>query len=171
MRRDAATRIIATLGPASSTPELIAALTRAGANVFRLNFSHGTHADHQARYDAIRQVEQSTGRMIGVLADLQGPKLRIATFAGDKIMLEKGQAFRLDLDQHMPGDATRVGMPHPEIFAAIQPGQDLLLDDGKIRLHIERCDDARPTPSWSPAARCRTARASTCPRRCCRSLR
>src|SRR3954447_21520642 len=124
MRRDAATRIIATLGPASSTPELIAALSAAGANVFRLNFSHGTHEDHQARYDAIRQVEQSTGRMIGVLADLQGPKLRIATFAGDKIMLEKGQSFRLDLDRDTPGDATRVGMPHPEIFAAIEAGQD-----------------------------------------------
>src|SRR6185295_9435942 len=123
MRRDAATRIIATLGPASSTPELIAALTNAGANVFRLNFSHGTHEDHQARYDAIRQVEQTTGRLIGVLADLQGPKLRIATFAGDKITLKKGQSFRLDLDL-APGDATRVGMPHPEIFAAIAAGQD-----------------------------------------------
>jgi pyruvate kinase len=139
MRRDAATRIIATLGPASSDPAVIAALSEAGANVFRLNFSHGSHEDHQARYEAIRALEQQTGRSIGVLADLQGPKLRIATFADGKVTLQPGQTFRLDLDL-APGDATRVGMPHPEIFAAVEPGQDLLVDDGKIRLHIERCD-------------------------------
>ncbi len=139
MRRDAATRIIATLGPASSSAEVIAALSAAGANVFRLNFSHGNHEDHQARYETIRSLEQQTGRMIGVLADLQGPKLRIATFGDGKVTLAQGQTFRLDLDA-TPGDAARVGMPHPEIFAAIEPGQDLLLDDGKIRLRIERCD-------------------------------
>jgi pyruvate kinase len=139
MRRDAATRIIATLGPSSSTVETIAALSAAGANVFRLNFSHGNHEDHQARYEAIREVEQRTGRMIGVLADLQGPKLRIATFAEGKVTLTAGRPFRLELDT-APGDATRVGMPHPEIFAALAQGQDLLLDDGKIRLHVERCD-------------------------------
>src|SRR5260221_13413368 len=116
MRRDAATRIIATLGPASSSVELIAALSSAGANVFRLNFSHGSHEDHQARYDAIRAVERQTGRWIGVLADLQGPKLRIATFADGKITLAAGAKFRLDLDL-APGDGERVGMPHPEIFA------------------------------------------------------
>ena len=135
MRRDAATRIIATLGPASSSPEMIAALSEAGANVFRLNFSHGNHEDHQARYETIREIEQRNGRSIGILADLQGPKLRVATFADGKVTLERGQGFRLDLDL-APGDATRVGMPHPEIFAAIEPGQELLLDDGKIRLHI-----------------------------------
>ena len=140
MRRDAATRIIATLGPASSDPAVIAALSEAGANVFRLNFSHGSHEDHQARYEAIRALEQQTGRSIGVLADLQGPKLRIATFADGKITLSPGQSFRLDLDL-APGDAARVGMPHPEIFAAIEAGQDLLVDDGKIRLRIERCDE------------------------------
>jgi pyruvate kinase len=139
MRRDAATRIIATLGPSSSSVELIAALSAAGANVFRLNFSHGSHEDHQARYEAIREVEKRTGRMIGVLADMQGPKLRIATFAEGKVMLTAGKPFRLELDT-APGDVTRVGMPHPEIFAALAQGQDLLLDDGKIRLHVERCD-------------------------------
>jgi pyruvate kinase len=139
MRRDAATRIIATLGPASSSAELIAALSSAGANVFRLNFSHGSHEDHQARYDAIRAVERQTGRWIGVLADLQGPKLRIATFAEGKITLEPGRKFRLDLDL-APGDGERVGMPHPEIFAVLTPGQDLLVDDGKIRLRVDRCD-------------------------------
>jgi pyruvate kinase len=139
MRRDAATRIIATLGPASSSPDVIAALSEAGANVFRLNFSHGNHEDHQARYETIRELEQRNGRSIGVLADLQGPKLRIATFADGKITLERGQKFRLDLDL-APGDTTRVGMPHPEIFAAVESGQDLLLDDGKVRLHIERSD-------------------------------
>jgi len=139
MRRDAATRIIATLGPSSSSAEMIAALSAAGANVFRLNFSHGSHEDHQARYEAIREVERRTGRMIGVLADMQGPKLRIATFAEGKISLAPGQPFRLELDT-APGDATRVGLPHPEIFAALSQGQDLLLDDGKIRLRVERCD-------------------------------
>src|SRR5258708_30879985 len=137
MRRDAATRIIATLGPASSTRELISALSSAGANVFRLNFSHGTHEDHQARYDTIREVEQATGRLIGVLADLQGPKLRIATFADGKISLEKGQKFRLDLDL-APGDANRVGMPHPEPFAAGPAGPGPPPRHGQVRLPLER---------------------------------
>jgi pyruvate kinase len=139
MRRLASTRILATLGPASSSIEKVRALAQAGADVFRLNFSHGTHEDHAARYETVRAVEAELGKPLGILADLQGPKLRISTFAGDKVVLTAGQPFRLDLDVKTPGDATRVGMAHPEIFEAIEPGQDLLLDDGKVRLRIETC--------------------------------
>lgn len=133
-----ATRIVATLGPASSTPEMIRKLAEAGADIFRLNFSHGTHPDHGARFAAIRQVEKEIGRPLAVVADLQGPKLRIGTFAGGPIELKAGQKFRLDLS-NVPGDATRVYMPHPEIFLALQPGRTLLLDDGKVRLKVENC--------------------------------
>lgn len=138
MRRNRHAKILATLGPASSAPEVIRALFEAGADVFRLNFSHGGHADHRERYEAIRQVEHETGRPIGILADLQGPKLRVGTFAGGPVKLEPGRPFRLDLD-HAPGDAARVRLPHPEIFAVLEPGAELLLDDGKIRLAVERC--------------------------------
>jgi pyruvate kinase len=137
MRREASTRILATLGPASSSLEKVRALAKAGADVFRLNFSHGEHADHLERYKVVRQVEEELGKPLGILADLQGPKLRIGTFAEGKVMLDTGAAFRVDMDTATPGDATRVGMAHPEIFEAVEPGQDLLLDDGKIRLHIE----------------------------------
>jgi pyruvate kinase len=140
MRRTRNAKIVATLGPASSSPEVIRALFEAGADVFRLNFSHGTHADHQARLGAIREVEGRTGRPIGVLADLQGPKLRIGTFAAGPVELEAGRPFRLDLDD-APGDRDRARLPHPEIFAALRPGAELLLDDGKLRLAVERCGD------------------------------
>lgn len=130
-------RILATLGPASSTPERIGDLVRVGANLFRLNFSHGSHEDHAARYHAIRALEEQTGRPIGILMDLQGPKLRVGQFAQGRVTLAQGQKFRLDLDA-APGDASRVCLPHPEIFAALQPRAELLLDDGKLRLRVER---------------------------------
>lgn len=130
-------RILATLGPASSTIEQIRALVEAGANVFRLNFSHGTHEDHAERYHIIRQIEQEIGRPIGVLMDLQGPKLRVGRISGGKVVLQAGQPFRLDLDS-AEGDATRANLPHPEIFAALEAGTDLLLDDGKLRLRVDR---------------------------------
>lgn len=136
MKRDRHAKIIATLGPASSTPQAIEALFRAGADVFRLNFSHGTHDDHRARYEMIRQAEASIGRPIGILLDLQGPKLRVGQFAAGKIELAPGQEFRFDMDK-TPGDETRVCLPHPEIFAVIQVGTELLLDDGKIRVRVE----------------------------------
>ena len=129
------TKIIATLGPASSTVAHIEALARAGADVFRLNFSHGTHADHQARANAIRQVEASLKRPLGILLDLQGPKLRVGQIAAGKVMLLQGAEFRLDSDP-TPGDASRAYLPHPEIFAALQPGHHLLIDDGKIKLRV-----------------------------------
>ncbi len=137
MKSDRRARILATLGPASSTFEQIRALARAGADVFRLNFSHGTHEDHAERYRIIRQVEQELGRPIGILMDLQGPKLRVGKIAGGKTVLATGQAFRLDLDP-AEGDAARANLPHPEIFAALEDGTDLLLDDGKLRLRVDR---------------------------------
>ncbi|MEM6610593.1 MAG: pyruvate kinase [Pseudomonadota bacterium] len=108
----------------------------AGADVFRLNMSHGTHEDIAARHKVIREVEADVRRPIGILADLQGPKLRVGTFASDSEELEQGQAFRFDLSE-TPGDATRVQLPHPEIFAALEEGATLLVNDGKIRLKVD----------------------------------
>ncbi|SME92300.1 pyruvate kinase [Pseudogulbenkiania subflava] len=136
MRRQRRARILATLGPASSTLERIRALAEAGADVFRLNFSHGSHEDHAARLRLIRAVEHELGRPIGVLLDLQGPKLRIGRMAGGKVLLQPGARFRLDLDP-AEGDAGRANLPHPEIFAALETGTELLLDDGKLRLRVE----------------------------------
>lgn len=138
MRRTRNAKIVATLGPASSDPGVVRQLFMAGVDVFRLNFSHGSHADHAGRFALLRSLEQETGRPIGILADLQGPKLRVATFADGPVVLEPGQAFRLDLDT-TPGSPQRVGLPHPEIFEALVPGAELLLDDGKLRLVVERC--------------------------------
>jgi pyruvate kinase len=139
MRRHRNAKIVATLGPASSTREIIRSLFEAGADVFRLNFSHGTHEDHRNRYDIIRAVEKETGRPIGVLADLQGPKLRLGTFANGRTQLATGDKFDLDL-QGGSGTQQRVSLPHPEIFQALAPGVQLLLDDGKVRLEVEVSD-------------------------------
>lgn len=136
MRRQRNTKILATLGPASSTPERIAELFRAGADVFRLNFSHGEHADHRQRYEAIRRLERDTSRPIGILMDLQGPKLRVGRFADGKVTLTQGQRFRFDLEDRR-GDVTRVTLPHPEVLSVLTPGTELLLDDGKLRLRVE----------------------------------
>ena len=138
MRRLRNVKIVATLGPASSDYATIRALFEAGADVFRLNMSHGNHADQKARYDIIRQIEADTGRPIAVLADLQGPKLRVGTFANGAEELEEGAAFRFDLDK-AEGDGKRVNLPHPEIFAALEPGASLLVNDGKIRLKVNDC--------------------------------
>ena len=138
MKRERSARILATLGPASSTRERIRALAEAGADVFRLNFSHGSHEDHAERYRLIRAVEAELGRAIGVLMDLQGPKLRVGRFAEGKVALVPGARFRLDLDP-TAGDAKRANLPHPEIFAALEAGTELLLDDGKLRLRVDAC--------------------------------
>ena len=137
MRRQRNVKILATLGPASDDPAVIAALFAAGADAFRLNFSHGTPDAHRARVTAIRALEKQTGRCIAILADLQGPKLRIGSFAAGSVELVNGQPFRLDLEA-TPGDATRVQLPHPEILRALARDAELLLDDGKIRLRVER---------------------------------
>ncbi len=136
MRRQRNTKIVATLGPASSDPQRIATMFDAGADVFRLNFSHGEHADHRQRYDALRALEKSSGRPISILMDLQGPKLRVGKFADGKTALKNGQRFRFDLEKKLGGD-TRVTLPHPEVLSVLKPGTELLLDDGKLRLHIE----------------------------------
>lgn len=139
MRRNRNAKIIATLGPATQTRESIRALFEAGADVFRLNFSHGDHADHAERMAIIREIEQEFQRPIAVLMDLQGPKLRVGVFADGAVELVEGATFTLDLDE-AAGDAERVTLPHPEIFAVLRPEAELLLDDGKIRLRVLSCD-------------------------------
>mgnify|MGYP000275892515 CR=1 FL=1 len=123
-------RILATLGPASRTPEMIGKLFRAGADAFRINMSHGDQADKAEVIRIIRNLEELHGRSTTILVDLQGPKLRVGTFANGPVNLVEGAAFRLDLDRDKPGDVARAPLPHPEIFAALEPGAELLLDDG-----------------------------------------
>ena len=135
MHRKRSTKIVATLGPASDNEAMIANLFEAGVDVFRLNFSHGSHDDHLAKLKIIRKLEATTGRPIGILADLQGPKIRVATFANDGVDLVEGEPFRLDLDT-TPGDVLRVGLPHPEVFQALRKGARVLLDDGKLCLEV-----------------------------------
>src|SRR6185437_1482922 len=127
MRRLRNAKIVATLGPASSTLEAIGALFEAGVDVFRLNFSHGLQEHHRERVAHIRAIEKRAGRPIGIMADLQGPKLRLGTFAEGAAMLQTGATFRLDLGRE-PGCERRAPLPHPEIFAAIAEGTDLLVD-------------------------------------------
>ena len=142
MRRLRRTKIVATLGPASSDRSMIARLFEAGADVFRINMSHTSHERMRELVAAIRAVETEHGRPIGILVDLQGPKLRVGSFAANPVTLTKDETFILDTDP-APGDATRVHLPHPEIFAAIAPGHTLLLDDGKIRLLALEADKTR----------------------------
>jgi pyruvate kinase len=136
MRRNRNAKIVATLGPASSSEEVIRKLFVAGVDMFRLNFSHGTHAEHKERFDTVRRIGREFNRPIGILADLQGPKLRVGKFAPGGITLVPGATFRLDLNP-TEGDANRVNLPHPEIFAALVHGATLLLDDGKLELRVE----------------------------------
>ena len=138
MRRHRFAKIIATLGPATSAPETIRALFAAGVDVFRLNFSHGDHDGHRRCFEAIREIESATGRPIGVLLDLQGPKLRIGQIVGGSTILEDGRSLVFDLDP-APGTAQRIPLPHPEVFTALKPGTNLLVNDGKVRLEVETC--------------------------------
>jgi pyruvate kinase len=138
MKNQRNVKIVATLGPASNDYKMIRALFDAGANVFRLNMSHGDHEEIRARHAIIRQVEKDTGRPIAILADLQGPKLRCGVFANGPYELENGASFRFDLDP-AEGDHSRVQLPHPEIFAALEPGATLLVNDGKIKLEVQDC--------------------------------
>jgi len=140
MRRTRNVKVLATLGPASGTPEIIRQLFEAGADMFRLNMSHGSYDDVAAWHAAIRAVEQDLDRPIGILVDLQGPKLRVGEMA-DGVVLEEGKRFRLDLDD-VTGDATRAALPHREVFAALNPGMALLLNDGKIRLEVTDVSDS-----------------------------
>ena len=126
-------KVLATLGPASASEEMISKLHAAGADAFRVNMSHGSHESQGKLIAAVRAVEKANGRPITIIADLQGPKLRVGRVAGGAAELVKGQAFRFD--RHTaPGDTARVCLPHKEIFAALRPGARLLVDDGKIVL-------------------------------------
>lgn len=139
-KRDRRTKIVATLGPASSSREMILELFKTGVDLFRLNFSHGEHETHRAAAAAIREIESQTGRAAGILADLQGPKLRIGEFAAGAIELRRGQTFRFDLDP-AKGDETRVCLPHPEIMGILEEGGLIFLDDGKVRARIIKKGD------------------------------
>jgi pyruvate kinase len=142
MRRQRRTKVVATLGPASSSRTVISRLFAAGADVFRINMSHTTHDRMRELVETIRAVEAECKRPIGILVDLQGPKLRLGSFKNDFAEIDNGQDFVLDHDP-APGDATRVNLPHPEIFAAIKPGDTLLIDDGKLRLTATQADAQR----------------------------
>ena len=133
MHRNRRAKIVATVGPASAAPEMLKALFLAGVDTFRMNFSHGTHEDHAKVYRAIRALEKETGRPIGILQDLQGPKIRVGTIRNGKIIVEAGETIRF-VRSGADGDRTSIPLPHPEIFAAMAPGQDLLIDDGRVRV-------------------------------------
>jgi pyruvate kinase len=137
MSRKRKTKIIATLGPASNSQKVIEALYKAGVDTFRLNMSHGDQDDKRELIGNIRAVEEKVGRPIAIMVDLQGPKLRVGMVEGGKVKLKRGQVFTLDLDQ-TPGDQTRVNFPHPEIYSAIEKGHAVLLNDGRIRLTVEK---------------------------------
>lgn len=139
MRRARKVKILATLGPASSEEAVIEKLFEAGADVFRINMSHADHDLMRELVRRIRNVERKLGRPIGILADLQGPKLRVGKFKDGKVELTPGQIFTMD-DDETPGDETRVFLPHPEILQAVQPGDRLLIDDGRLALQAEATD-------------------------------
>lgn len=138
LHRQRSTKVVATLGPASSSDEMVERLFLEGVDVFRLNFSHGSHDGHLANITRIRAIEAKYGVPIGIMMDLQGPKLRLGGFVYDRIGLPTGAKFRLDLDP-APGGEQRVCLPHPEIFAAMSKGTELLVDDGKVRLRVDDC--------------------------------
>jgi pyruvate kinase len=142
VRRQRKVKIVATLGPASNTPEMVDKLFVSGVDMFRINMSHSSHDDLNRYIAMIRAVESDHGRPIGILADLQGPKLRIGKFARDEVTIKAGDIFTLDADPK-PGDETRVNLPHPEIFSAVTAGEHLLLNDGRVRVEIIEADAER----------------------------
>lgn len=133
--RDRKVKVLATLGPSSGSPEMIAKMHAAGVDAFRMNMSHGDHKAHAENVKSIRALEKKSGRPIAILADLQGPKLRIGSFKDGPVELKKGASFTIDSDRRK-GDVNRVHLPHKEILETLEVGQILLLDDGKIRLEI-----------------------------------
>ena len=144
MRRNRNVKIVATLGPASSSPEMLEKLFLAGVDVFRINMSHTQHDLLRQLHHDIRSVEAKLKRPVGILADLQGPKIRIGTFAAKEAKIAPGDTFIFDADK-TPGDATRVCLPHPEIFASAQVGDNLLLNDGRLRVEIITAEPTRLT--------------------------
>ena len=152
MHRDRFTKIVATVGPATSSPERLRTLFEAGADVFRLNFSHGTHEDHKQRVQQLRALEKEYKHPIAILMDLQGPKLRLGTFAKGPMELKKGQALRFDLDKRRRRRPSASRCLHPEIFAAAKPDGLLLIDDGKVRLRDRRARPRTRSTPWSRSA-------------------
>ena len=136
MRRNRRVKIVATLGPASSSPEMIQRLFEAGVDVFRINMSHSTHEGARELLTAVRSAAARNRHSIGILFDLQGPKLRLGEFEGGRVFVADGSTFRFDRDQKTPGAANRVYLPHPQIFSSVAPGHNLLLDDGKLRMRV-----------------------------------
>ena len=135
MRRHRRAKIVATVGPASSSPEMLKKLHLAGVDTFRLNFSHGSHADHEKVFRAIRALEAEVGSPIGILQDLQGPKIRVGKIAGGRFEAKAGDRLRFVLGT-AEGGPDAIPLPHPEIFAAVAPGHDLLIDDGRVRVRV-----------------------------------
>ncbi len=133
-----ATKIVATLGPASSSPEVLEAMIRAGVDVVRMNFSHGKAEDHIARAQLVRDVAAKAGKEVAIMADLQGPKIRVGKFEAGKVMLENGQRFVLDAARTEPGNAEIVGLDYKDLPRDVRPGDTLLLNDGLIRLTVEQ---------------------------------
>ena len=152
MKRMRRVKIVATLGPASRTREVVAALAQAGADVFRINMSHCSHDVMREQVRVIRELSTAFRREIGVLVDLQGPKLRVGQFRDGGATLARGQSFTLDDDPSL-GDATRAYLPHPEILRALAPGHAVLIDDGKVRLHVVESDGRRATAIVDVAGR------------------
>ena len=131
------TKIVATLGPASSSEEVLRDMIRAGVNVVRINFSHGSAQEHIERVSTVRAIAEELGVHIGVLADLQGPKIRISKFEDNSVFLSNGSTFIFDKQADVPGDVNRVGLDFPDLIKDVQTGDILLLDDGKIRMRVE----------------------------------
>jgi pyruvate kinase len=140
MHRHRRAKIVATIGPASQSPSTLKALFLAGVDTFRLNFSHGTQEDHARVHESIRALEKQVGRPIGILMDLQGPKIRVGTFRDGKITVEAGESIRF-VSSGSNGDRLAIPLPHPEIFAAAAPGHDLLIDDGRVRVRVTGLGD------------------------------
>jgi pyruvate kinase len=133
------TKILATLGPATTREAQINELMNAGVDAFRLNFSHGNHQEHKERYEIIKKLEKKKGKYFGVIADMQGPKLRIGVFENERVVLKDGQKFKLDLNKK-PGNEKRVELPHPEIFKSLKKGTKILLNDGRIQFEVIKSD-------------------------------
>ena len=135
MPQNTNTKILATIGPATASKEILSKLIDAGADAFRFNFSHGTHEEHQERYKIVRELSKKKNRHISIVADMQGPKLRVGRFQNGAVTLKASQNFTLDLNED-PGDEKRVNLPHVEIFKAVKKGDKLLLNDGNIVLEV-----------------------------------
>lgn len=141
MPHNTSTKILATIGPATSSPDVLEKLIDAGADAFRFNFSHGTHQEHQQRFEIIREISKQKNKHISIIADMQGPKLRVGTFQTKEVLLQKGESFTLELEA-CTGDEKHVNLPHPEIFTVVKMHDKLLLNDGKIVLEVEDKDSS-----------------------------